>query len=62
MSLQTKDMKIDVLMNCILVENDVRPAFLIQTIDYGEFKTSDPETASILASIRKWFPKLNCFV
>lgn len=49
---------LDVLLNCILVRNDVRPAFLIQPADYSEATSAGPKTSSMLAGIRRYFPEL----
>jgi hypothetical protein len=46
------------VMNLILVENDVRPAMLVQPVDYGELNGLDNTTKRILKSIKKWFPNL----
>ena len=46
------------LTNTILVNSGARTAFLLQPIDYGETKATDPKTAAILATIRKEFPDL----
>jgi hypothetical protein len=53
-----KRIELDVLLNCILVRNDVRPAFLIQPADYREASSTGPKTSSILAGIRRYFPEL----
>ena len=45
-------------LNCILVHNDVRPAFLVQNIDYGEDSPNDPITKQKLDAIRANFPDL----
>lgn len=45
-------------INCILVQNTVRPAFLIQPADYNEATSSDPKTAAMLMGIRQYFPDL----
>jgi hypothetical protein len=46
------------LLNCILVNNDVRPAMLIQPADYQEATYKDPKTAAKLQAIKKQFPDL----
>lgn len=46
------------LLNVILVDNDVRPAMLIQPADYSEATGADPKTKSILMNIKKEFPNL----
>lgn len=52
------DLPHDLLINCILVENDVRPSMLVQPVDYKEASGSDMKTKSILENIKKWFPSL----
>jgi len=49
---------IDVLINCILVKERVRPAMLVQPQDYREATSADPKTKRILRNIRKLFPDL----
>jgi len=49
---------LELMINCILVINDVRPAFLIQPADYNEATSSDPKTSVMIAGIRKYFPEL----
>lgn len=46
------------LLNVILVDNNVRPAMLIQPVDYGEEKGTDPKTSAKLTAIKKAFPHL----
>jgi hypothetical protein len=46
------------LVNCVLVQNGVRNAFLLQYIDYGENSPNDYESRRKLAGIRKYFPEL----
>lgn len=46
------------LLNCILVNKDVRPAMLIQPADYEEATYKDPKTAAKLIAIKKQFPDL----
>ena len=48
----------DIMLNCILVNDNVRPAMLVQPHDYGEATGDDPKTKSILNSIKKLFPDL----
>jgi hypothetical protein len=48
----------DLIVNSILVENDVRPAMLVQPINYGEPNSSNKKTNEILMNIKKWFPNL----
>jgi hypothetical protein len=45
-------------MNCVLVQANVRPAFLIQPADYSEATSNDPKTAAKVAAIRRFFPDL----
>lgn len=49
---------LDELLNCILVQNDVRPAMLIQPADYDEATYKDPKTAAKLVAIKHQFPDL----
>jgi hypothetical protein len=49
---------LDELLNCILVQNDVRPAMLIQPADYEEATYKDPKTAAKLLAIKRQFPDL----
>lgn len=44
--------------NCILVQKDVRPAFMIQPPDYRERIYSDPITSKKLSFIQSQFPDL----
>ena len=44
----------DVEYNLRLVQENVRPAMLIQPADYKEATGNDPRTKSILDSIRRW--------
>jgi hypothetical protein len=53
-----KSIGLSEFLNCILVENDVRGAMLIQSADYREKNYSDPITKSKLAAISKEFPTL----
>ena len=46
------------LVNCVLVQKDVRNAFLLQYIDYGERSPHGPISRTKLAGIRKYFPEL----
>ena len=47
-----------VFINILSVLEDVRPAFLLQYIDYGEKRLDRPFTNSILELIKKYFPVL----
>jgi len=51
---------VDILINCILVNERIRPAMLVQPIDYREEKGSDPRTKTIVDEIRRRFPRLQC--
>lgn len=53
-----KAIGLDEYMNCLLVQNNVRPAFLIQPADYDEATNKDPITASKVAAISTFFPTL----
>jgi hypothetical protein len=53
-----ESIKLDVFINCILVQNNVRPAFLIQPADYREATSTGPKTSAILTGIRRYFPEL----
>jgi hypothetical protein len=46
------------LANCVLVQEGVRNAFLLQYIDYGENSPNDPESSYKLAGIQEYFPEL----
>jgi len=45
------------LLNCILVNEGVRPAMLIQPADYGEATGNDIKTKFIIQEIKNYFPK-----
>ena len=47
-----------ILINLILVTENIRPAFLLQYIDYGEIKKEHTFTNSILLLVKKYFPTL----
>lgn len=49
---------IDPLINAILVSEGIRPAMLVQPVDYDETTDKDPVTKSILNTIRTHFPEL----
>jgi hypothetical protein len=53
-----KDLDIDIILNCILVNENVRPAMLVQPADYKEATHKDPKTKSIIEGINKMFPHL----
>ena len=43
-------------LNAILVNKNVRPAMLIQPVDYGEISSKDPKTKLILETLQSKFP------
>ena len=49
---------LDVYMNCVLVQNSLRNAMLIQPADYKEAVSTDPVTAGKLKALRQAFPEL----
>lgn len=53
-----KDMSNDLLINCILVDNQVRTAFLIQPADYKEAMSTDTKSAIKIRAIKSIFPNL----
>jgi hypothetical protein len=53
---QEKTLPITIILNCILVNENVRPAMLVQPADYKERTHSDPRTKSIIEGIKKYFP------
>jgi hypothetical protein len=55
---EKKDLDIDIILNCILVNENVRPAMLVQPADYKEATHNDPKTKSIIEKIKAKFPKL----
>jgi hypothetical protein len=54
----TKNIGIEELINVILVNENVRPAMLIQPADYKEATGADEKTKLILMSIKNNFPNL----
>ena len=50
--------KLDVYMNVVLVNNDIRPAMMIQPQDYDEETHHDHITSNLLQQIKKLFPNL----
>ena len=44
-------------INAVLVQNDGRPAFMIQPSDYNEKKKTDKITLKKLENIKKYFPE-----
>ena len=53
-----KDIQIKNLLNAILVNENIRPAMLVQPIDYNESKGTDKITSTIVNGIKKLFPNL----
>ena len=53
-----KKQEMDVEMNLMLVQANVRPAMLVQPADYKEATGKDPKTKAILDSIRLRYPDL----
>jgi len=53
-----EEIRIENLLNCILVNENVRPAMLLQPVNYHETSGKDPVTKSILHAIKKQFPEL----
>lgn len=49
---------LELLFNAILVDAKVRPAFMVQPIDYGEWLPTDPKTSLIINKIKRAFPDL----
>jgi hypothetical protein len=58
MSLDSQSIPVDVLLNCILVKERIRPAMLIQPQDYQEATGKDPKIKRIIESVKKLFPEL----
>jgi len=58
MSVNKKNLPIDVLLNCILVNENVRPAMLVQPADYKEATHKGPITNGIIEEIKRSFPEL----
>ena len=52
------DFNIDVILNCILVNENVRPAMLVQPADYKEANHEGPKMKYIIEGIQKMFPYL----
>jgi len=55
---EKKDLPICIILNCILVNENVRPAMLVQPADYKEITHKDPITNAIIEGIIKYFPNL----
>jgi hypothetical protein len=53
------DLTIDIMINCILVKEGVRPAMLLQPADYGESNGADPKTKQQLEQIKIHYPELH---
>ena len=53
-----KDIQINNILNAILVNENIRPAMLVQPIDYNESKGTDKKTLTIVNGIKKLFPNL----
>lgn len=53
-----KDIEIDNILNAILVNENIRPAMLVQPADYNEVKGTDKKTLTIVNGIKKIFPDL----
>jgi hypothetical protein len=53
---EEKNLPITIILNCILVNENVRPAMLVQPADYKELTHSDPRTKSIIEGIKTYFP------
>ena len=49
-----KTKKLDIAINAVLVSCEVRPAFLVQSIDYNE-QENGPITSNILSCLEKYF-------
>ena len=50
---------IEIVLNSILVNEDVRPAMLVQPANYNEATRKDPKTNSIIEAITVHFPNLS---
>jgi hypothetical protein len=55
---EKKDLPICIILNCILVNENVRPAMLVQPADYKEVTHNCPKTKAIIEGIIKYFPNL----
>lgn len=55
---QKEELGLGILLNCILVKNNIRPAMLVQPADYNEASGKDKKTKSILTAIKKYYPEL----
>ena len=53
-----EEIGIENVLNSILVNENVRPAMLVQPANYNEATGKDPKTKSIIKAIKKHFPKL----
>lgn len=54
----SENIPFDVLVNCILISENIRPACLIQHAALGESETMGPKMRACLKDIRKLFPYL----
>lgn len=55
---EERNLPITIILNCILVNENVRPAMLVQPVDYKETTHKDPITNAIIEGIIKYFPNL----
>ena len=55
---EPNDLDMDVILNCILVNENVRPAMMVQPADYKEASHIEPKTKYIIEEIKKMFPNL----
>ena len=55
---EERNLPITIILNCILVNENVRPAMLVQPADYKETTHKDPITNAIIEGIIKYFPNL----
>lgn len=53
---EPNDLDMDVILNCILVNENVRPAMLVQPVDYKEASHEGPKTKYIIEEIKKNVP------
>ena len=58
LELMKKEIGNDILINCHLVNGNIRNAFLIQPADYQEVTSKDTKTAMKIRYIKVLFPKL----
>lgn len=55
---EPNDLDMDVILNCILVNENVRPAMMVQPADYKEASHNEPKTKYMIEEIKKIFPDL----